>query len=109
MNANNAEICRVGNLEADFQQVPLVQFFLNFSQYCCKMSIIQIMQSNLTTIFFIKKSQKNTLLQKLHRPVQFSAVNLILGYIFENKTQKQKRQMVSDKIWSFRTKYFHLK
>ena len=27
MNANYAEICRVGNLEADFQQVPLVQFF----------------------------------------------------------------------------------
>ena len=27
MNANFAEIWRVGNLEADFQQVPLVQFF----------------------------------------------------------------------------------
>ena len=27
MNVNYAEICRVGNLEADFQQVPLVQFF----------------------------------------------------------------------------------
>ena len=27
MNANYAEICRVGNLEADFQQVPLVKFF----------------------------------------------------------------------------------
>ena len=27
MNANNAEICRVGKLEADFQQVPPVQFF----------------------------------------------------------------------------------
>ena len=26
-NANYAEICRVGTLEADFQQVPLVQFF----------------------------------------------------------------------------------
>ena len=24
MNANYAEMCRVGNLEADFQQVPLV-------------------------------------------------------------------------------------
>ena len=40
MNANFAEICRVGNLEADFQQVPLVQFFLKFSQYCCETSII---------------------------------------------------------------------
>ena len=29
MNANYAEICKVGNLEANLQQVPLVQFFLN--------------------------------------------------------------------------------
>ena len=27
MNAYYAEIYKVGNLEADFQQVPLVQFF----------------------------------------------------------------------------------
>ena len=27
MNANYAEICRVGNLESDFQQVPPVHFF----------------------------------------------------------------------------------
>ena len=27
MNANYAEICSVGNLEADFQHIPLVQFF----------------------------------------------------------------------------------
>ena len=26
-SANYAEICRAGKLEADFQQVPLVQFF----------------------------------------------------------------------------------
>ena len=30
MKANYAEICRVGNLEADFQQVMLVQIFWNF-------------------------------------------------------------------------------
>ena len=30
MNANYAEICRVGNLDADFQQVSLVKFFWNF-------------------------------------------------------------------------------
>ena len=37
MNANYAEMCRVGNLEADFQHVPLVHFFfLKFSQYCCE-------------------------------------------------------------------------
>ena len=31
-------------------------------------------------------------------------VNLILGYIFENKTQKQKRQMVSDSSHWFKKK-----
>ena len=30
MNANYAKICKVGILEADFQQVLLVQFFGNF-------------------------------------------------------------------------------
>ena len=35
MNANYVEICRVGNFEADFQQVLL---FLKFSQYCCEAS-----------------------------------------------------------------------
>ena len=30
MNANNAEICRVGNLKADFRQVPLFHFFFFF-------------------------------------------------------------------------------
>ena len=29
---------------------------------------------------------------------QFLAINLILGYTFQNKTQKQKRQMVSNQI-----------
>ena len=36
MNANFAEICRVGNLEADFQQVLLVQFFWNFHNIVVK-------------------------------------------------------------------------
>ena len=31
MNANYAEIYRVGNLETDFQQVPLVQFSETFT------------------------------------------------------------------------------
>ena len=44
MNEIYAEICRVGNLEADFQQVLLAHFFLKFSQYCCETSIIQIQQ-----------------------------------------------------------------
>ena len=36
MNENYAEICRVGNLEADFQQVLLVQFFWNFHNIVVK-------------------------------------------------------------------------
>ena len=35
------------------------------------------------------------------------AVNLILRQILDNK-QNKKRQMVFDKIWPVRTKYFHL-
>ena len=36
MNEKYAEICRVSNLEADFQQVPLVQFFWNFHNIVVK-------------------------------------------------------------------------
>ena len=35
MNANYTELCRVGNLAADFQQVTH-PIFLKFSQYCSK-------------------------------------------------------------------------
>ena len=44
MNANYAEIYRDGNLEAVFQQVLSLHFFLKFSQYCYEISIIQIQQ-----------------------------------------------------------------
>ena len=59
LKPNHAEICRVGNLEPNFQQVPLVQFFLKFSQYCCKMSIIQIQQRKVKNILLEKKFKKN--------------------------------------------------
>ena len=36
MNANYAEISRVGNLEADFQQVSLVQIFEDFHNIVVK-------------------------------------------------------------------------
>ena len=51
MNANYAEICRVGILEANFQQVLLVNFFLNFSQECCEKSMIQIQQRQVKDTF----------------------------------------------------------
>ena len=40
--------------------------------------------------------------------VLIGALKVRYSVSIENKTQKQKRQMVSDKIWSIRTKYFHL-
>ena len=43
MNANYAEICMVGNLEADFQQVQLDQFFLKFSKYCCLFVCVEVL------------------------------------------------------------------
>ena len=55
MNANYAEIYRVGNLEADFQQA------LRFSQYCCETSKIQILERKVKTIFLDKKFQKKSL------------------------------------------------
>ena len=36
MNANYAEICRVGNLETDFKQIILVQVFWNFHNIVVK-------------------------------------------------------------------------
>ena len=53
MNANYTEICRVGYLEADFQIVPHVKFFLKFSQYCCDLSIIKIQQRKVKSTFVI--------------------------------------------------------
>ena len=56
MNANYAEIFRVGNLEADFQQVPLVHFFLKLPQYCCETLLIQIQQRKLITNICFQKT-----------------------------------------------------
>ena len=59
MNANYAEMCRVGNLEADFQQgFLLFNFFLKFSQYFSETSIIQIQQRKVK-IFSKTKVLKN--------------------------------------------------
>ena len=62
MNANYAEICRVGNLEVDFQQVLLVHFFLKFSQCCCETSIIKIQKRKIKKYFLRQKIKKITLL-----------------------------------------------
>ena len=59
MNANYAEICRVGNLKADIQQAPLVHFFLKISQYCCERSIILIQQRKIRNIFLDKSPKKS--------------------------------------------------
>ena len=60
MNANNAEICGVGNLEAYFQQVPLAQFFWNFQNIFVKhWSIIQIQHRKVKYIFLDKTSKNH--------------------------------------------------
>ena len=51
------------------------------------------------SIFLIKNYKNSLYYRKCIGQTIFLAVNLILGYIFGNKTEKQNRQMVSDKIW----------
>ena len=60
MIASYAEICRTGNLETDFQQVPFVHFFFFFfsSQYCWETSIIQIQQRKKKRYFLRQKIPK---------------------------------------------------
>ena len=53
MSANYAEICRIGNLEAEFQQIPLVQFS----------EIFTILLQNISNLNSVKKS-KNIFLNK---------------------------------------------
>ena len=62
MKAIYAEIFKVGNFEADFQQGTLVHFFLKFSQYCCETSIIQIQQRKVKNYFLRQKFQEIPLL-----------------------------------------------
>ena len=59
MNANYAKICRVDNLEADFQQFPLVQFFSEIFT----ISLWNINNSN--SAKKSKKKNKNIFLVKL--------------------------------------------
>ena len=59
MNANYAEICRVGNLEVAFQQVLLVQFFWNFHSI-----LIVVKYHNLN---WAKKSKKYFLRQNFQK------------------------------------------
>ena len=57
MNANYAEIYRVGNLETDFQQVPLIQFSENFT----------ILLWNINKLNLAKKSKKYSFRQKFQK------------------------------------------
>ena len=56
MTANYAEICWVGNLEADFQQVALIQLFWNFHNIVVKKKKNQIQQRKVKNIFLEKKN-----------------------------------------------------
>ena len=58
MNADYIEICRVGNLDADFQQVCLFRIS-EISQYCCEISVIQIQQRKVKRNSQTKNKEKN--------------------------------------------------
>ena len=60
MNANYTEICKVDNLEADFQQVELHAHFSEFFTILLWNIKIQILQRNMKTLN--QKFQKITLL-----------------------------------------------
>ena len=72
MHAIYAELCMVGNLNADFQQSPLVWSFWNFH------SIVQIKQRK------IKKNLRQKFQKKKYFSIEIAyvkclAVNLIFG------------------------------
>ena len=54
MNANYAEICRVGTHGGRFSTSSIHSIFLKFMQYCCETLIIQIQQRKVKNIFFDK-------------------------------------------------------
>ena len=56
MNANYAEICRVGKFRDRFSTSSVCSIFLKCSQYCCKASKIQIQQKKVKNVFVDKKS-----------------------------------------------------
>ena len=72
MHTNYAEICRVGNLVADFQQVLLVLFFFKFSQYCCETSIIQMQQRKVKNIFLDQSSNYCVVGHKNHFTIEIA-------------------------------------
>ena len=76
MNAKYTEICKVSNLEAAFQKVPLVQFVLNFHNIIIIMGINHI---EVKYIFSDKNSRKSPYYRNCIGQTKFLAVNLILG------------------------------
>ena len=62
MNAiSYAEICRVGNLEADFSISFACLILLKFLQYCCETQIIQIQERKVKIFYSTKIKKKITL------------------------------------------------
>ena len=90
MNAYSAKICRVGTLEADFQQVPLFQFFWNSHNI-----VVKHKYSNSA-----KKSKKYFLRQKFkkyHFTIEIAQVRPMYGCkfnfgvnIWEQNTETEK-------------------
>ena len=54
-----SKICTIGNLEAHFQQVPLVQFFWNYHTDCCETAIPISNSAKKSKQYFLRQNTKN--------------------------------------------------
>ena len=61
MNANYAEICRVNNMKADFQQVTLGHFFWKFHNIVAKHQQFKICKNKKGQNIFFDKTSKTSL------------------------------------------------
>ena len=78
MNANYAEICRVGNLKAHFQQIPLVHFFWNFHNIAVKHQYFKVSEKKSWEYFLRQKLQKSLYYRKCIGQTNFWPYNWIL-------------------------------
>ena len=92
MTLNYAKLDSKGSLNAGFQQVP----HSNFHNTVMEHSIFKFKEDK--HFFFLKSFLKSSLPQKLHGADLF----LVVKNNFENKTKKQKGQVLPDKILSIK-------
>ena len=90
MDVNYAEICWVGNLEADFQQVWLVQFFLNFHNIVLKHQYFKFSKEKKKNIFLDKNSKKSLYYRNCTGQTNFGHKFNFMVNIWEQNTETEK-------------------